>query len=124
MSSRNIRLGDAGERYAARTLQQRGWTLIDEKWRGSGGEIDLVADDGDQIVFVEVKTRRGDSRGSAEESVSASKCSRLIRSGLEYIDAHPALEDRFWRVDLVAITLDGAGRIVRYTHIADACLDE
>ncbi len=124
MSGRRLRLGDAGERYAERKLVASGWRIIDRKWRGESGEIDLVAEDADFIVFVEVKTRRGISHGAAEEAVDELKCQRLIRLGLEYIDQHSELGDRYWRVDLVAITLDRAGRIARYNHLENACLDE
>lgn len=124
MSSARLRLGDAGERYAERQITQDGWSIVARKWRGESGEIDLIADKGDLIVFIEVKTRRGETHGRAEEAVSPSKCARLIRLGLEFLDQFPEYEERFWRVDLIAITLDGAGRIARYTHIEDACLDE
>lgn len=124
MSGPRLRLGDAGERYAERRLTERGWTILDRKWRGTAGELDLVADDGQMIVFVEVKTRRGDSHGRAEEAVSATKCATIIRLGEEFVQAHPELENRYWRVDTVAITLDRDGRVDRFSHIEDACLDE
>jgi putative endonuclease len=124
MSGPRIRLGDAGERMAERVLADQGWEILDRKWRGSAGEVDLIADDGDLIVFVEVKTRRGESHGRAEESVSRSKCGRLLQLGEEFIQAHPEHGERFWRVDLVAITLDRNGAVARTTHIEDACLDE
>ena len=124
MSNPRVRLGDAGERYAERRVTELGWRIISRKWRGASGEIDLVADQGDLIVFIEVKTRRGETHGRAEESVSQSKCARLIQLGLEFLDQFPEYEERFWRVDLIAITIDGSGRIARYTHIEDVCLDE
>jgi putative endonuclease len=124
MSNSRIRLGDSGERYAERRLHELGWDVIARKWRGPSGEVDLIADQGDLIVFIEVKTRRGEIRGRAEESVSPAKCGRLIRLGQEFIEEHPGYEARFWRVDLIAITLNHAGRIERYAHIEDACLDE
>jgi putative endonuclease len=124
LSGPRIQLGDAGERYAERCLTELGWRILARKWRGESGEIDLIADQGELIVFVEVNTRRGESHGRAEEAVSPSKCVRLIQLALQFLDANLHLEDRFWRVDLIAITIDRAGRIARYTHIEDACLDE
>ncbi len=124
MSTSRTRLGDAGERFVERQLTGRGWTILARKWRGRSGEIDLVADDGTLIVLVEVKTRRGESHGRAEESVTPAKCARLIRLGQEYLEANIELEERYWRVDLVAITLDSSGAIARYNHIEDVCLDE
>jgi putative endonuclease len=124
MSSPRIRLGDAGERMAERVLTDRGWKILARKWRGSAGEVDLIADNDDLLVFVEVKTRRGESHGRAEEAVSRTKCGRLLQLGEEFVQTHPEHEERFWRVDLVAITLDRNGAITRTTHIEDACLDE
>jgi len=113
------RLGDAGERHAARVLAARGWRILDRQWRGEAGEIDLVALDGDVLVLVEVKTRRGDRFGAAEEAVSPAKAARLLALGEEYVAAHPEHSERVWRIDLVAITLDARGAVERLTHLPD-----
>jgi len=114
------RLGDAGERHAARVLAARGWRILDRQWRGEAGEIDLVALDGDVLVLVEVKTRRGDRFGAAEEAGSARRRRRLLALGEEYVAAHPEHSERVWRIDLVAITLDARGAVERLTHLPDA----
>lgn len=124
MNTARTRLGDSGERLAERRLEERGWTILTRKWRGQAGEVDLIADTGEVIVFVEVKTRRGESHGRAEEAVTPTKCARLIQLGAEFIASEPELDSRFWRVDLIAITLDPGGRVIRYNHIEEACLDE
>lgn len=115
------RLGDAGERLAERQLAARGWQILDRNWRGPSGEIDLVALDGDMLVIVEVKTRRGDAYGAAEEAIDEAKAERLLALGEEYVAMHPEHESRLWRVDLVAITLGRSGAIERVTHIPNAC---
>ncbi len=89
-------------------------------WRCASGEIDLVALDGDELVFVEVRTRRGEERGTPEESIAGRKAARLLRLGELFLQAHPEHERRIWRVDLVAIVLDRAGRIVRATYHENA----
>ncbi len=114
------RLGDAGERYAARLLEAAGHTVLARQWRCPEGELDLVTLDGEELVFVEVRTRRGDRFGTPEESIDPRKAARLLRLGDHYLAAHPEHERRIWRVDLVAIVLDAAGRIVRATHHANA----
>ena len=114
------RLGDAGERYAARLLEAAGHTVLARQWRCPEGELDLVTLDGDELVFVEVRTRRGDRFGTPEESVDPRKAARLLRLGDHYLAAHPEHERRIWRVDLVAIVLDAAGRVARATHHANA----
>lgn len=124
MTTPRQRLGDSGERMAERHLESLGWTILARKWRGSPGEIDLIADAGDLIVFVEVKTRRGESHGRAEEAVSPAKCGRLILLGQQFLATDEALSDRFWRVDLMAITLGPKGSVIRVNHIEDVCRDE
>jgi putative endonuclease len=86
-------LGDAGERYAERLLSDRGWRIIDRKWRGRRGELDLIALDGEMLVVIEVKTRRGSWYGSDEEAVSPSKATRLVDLATKYIASHPGYAD-------------------------------
>lgn len=66
-------LGAAGEGHARRYLEVREYSLVARNWRGERGEIDLVMIDGHELVFVEVKTRRGDTWGRAEEAVTPIK---------------------------------------------------
>ena len=113
-------LGDAGERLAERVLAEHGFVILDRKWRAAAGEIDLVALDGDVLVFCEVKTRRGASRGEAEEAVGPAKAARLLALGESYVAAFPEHAERYWRIDLVAITLDRGGHVERVSHIANA----
>jgi putative endonuclease len=116
-----VRLGDAGERFAERSLSEKGWAVVARKWRGDGGEVDLVALDGDILVFVEVKTRRGAGYGAAEEAVDGQKCERLLSLGEQFVASNPTFASSLWRVDIVAITLDSRGHVARVNHIEDAC---
>jgi putative endonuclease len=113
-------LGDAGEQLARRRLEQLGYEFISANWRCREGELDLVMRDGDVVVFVEVKTRRGESLGSAEEAVTASKVARLFRAAEAFLATRPDFADAFWRVDLVAINLARSGAVSRITHLVDA----
>jgi putative endonuclease len=113
-------LGDSGERLAGRILRDAGYVLLERQWRVRGGEIDLIALDGEVLVFCEVKTRRGAARGTAEEAVDAAKANRLLDLGAQYVEEHPEHAERFWRVDLIAITLDARGRVERVTHLENA----
>jgi putative endonuclease len=117
------RLGNSGERFAARQLEADGWRILETNWRCDQGEIDIVAEDGTFVVFAEVRTRRGEQSGRAEESITPAKAARLLGLAERYIDEHPGLSERYWRVDLIAITLDQRGNIVRYSHIQDAVLE-
>lgn len=114
------RLGDFGEDHAAHLLTGRGHTVIARGWRCAAGELDLVTLDGDELVFVEVRTRRGERHGTPEESIVGVKAARLLRLGDHFLQVHPEHAERIWRVDLVAIVLDRAGLLVRVTHHVNA----
>jgi len=114
------RLGDAGERLARRHLEDLGYAFIAANWTCPSGELDLVMRDGDIIVFVEVKTRRGEHLGTAEESVTAVKSGRLLRSAEIYFSSRPELADLFWRIDVIAVTLLPTGAVGRFTHMINA----
>jgi putative endonuclease len=113
------KLGDFGEQAAAAYLIRQGYALLARKWRGTGGEIDLVMREGPVLVFVEVRTRRG-AVGTAEESVGPAKQARLIALAYTYLEAAGLPEAIPWRIDVVAVDVDRAGRIARIEHIRDA----
>jgi putative endonuclease len=120
MTTPRSKLGTAGEEAARRHLEKLGLTWVESNWRCLAGEIDLVMRDGEELVYVEVKTRRGEFAGRAEESVSASKGRKLLAAGSWYLEAHPELGDPIWRIDLIAITLDRSGKVERISHLANA----
>ncbi|GAB3275784.1 YraN family protein [Parasphingorhabdus pacifica] len=70
-------LGRAGERLAAACLEQHGLTVLTRNWRCSLGELDIIATDGDQAVFCEVKTRSGVDYGTPLEAVGPEKIGRI-----------------------------------------------
>ena len=115
-------LGDSGERIAAMFLEQRGYKIIARNWRSPTriGEMDLIAQDTDGIAFVEVRTRRGNAMGTPEESLTPRKRKRLIEIAQEFLQAHAEFADSAWRIDLVAIELDRAGKIARMEIIKSA----
>lgn len=110
-------LGIYGEDAAARFLEKQGYVILERRWRSVSGEVDLVADDGDEVVFVEVKTRRGAGFGAPEESVTARKRATLCRLAYEYM-AYRDLDRRF-RIDVVAVMV-GEGREPEVRHIRNA----
>ncbi len=117
MAHERRKLGNFGEQAAAHYLLRQGYTIENRQWRGTGGELDLVARHGTTLVFVEVRTRRGDSAGSAEESVGRAKQGRLIALAYAYLEAHAIAPEVEWRIDVIAIDVDRAGRVARLSHI-------
>ncbi|MEO6893035.1 MAG: YraN family protein [Ktedonobacteraceae bacterium] len=103
-------LGRAGERLAERTLVDRGYHMLERNFRCRYGEIDLVAEDGEDLVFVEVKTRRGTAYGLPEEAVNARKQRKILEVASYYLDLHTCAE-RSWRVDVVAVQLSKSGKL-------------
>lgn len=102
-------LGRTGERLAAEALKRRGYCILEQNYRCRHGEIDLVAEEGQDLVFVEVKTRRGAAYGLPEEAVTARKRQKLREVASYYLDAHSCSE-RSWRIDVVAVQLSGGGK--------------
>jgi putative endonuclease len=98
-----IGLGRAGEAQAARFLEAQGYVLLARNWRIREGELDIVAQEGDTLAFVEVKTRRTHTHGAGEESIDARKQQRLAQLAERFLAAHPELTFRQCRFDVVVI---------------------
>lgn len=99
---RNNALGQQGEELALGFLQQRGLTLLEKNYRNRFGEIDLIMEDKEHIVFVEVRLRSSEDFGGALGSVDHRKQSKLIRCAQYYIaDKSTRLGFRF---DVIAIS--------------------
>lgn len=115
-------VGRRGEELAARYLQELGLTVIDRNVRMAWGEIDLVARQGDELDFVEVKTRIGDQATAPDEIVGVGKLARLERMSAAYVErlGDPDVD---WRVDVVAVVIGRDGRVVRIDHVPGAFLD-
>jgi len=99
-------LGARGERIAERHLVRGGLTVLDRNWRCPQGEIDLVLLDGDETVFVEVKTRSSVAFGHPFEAITAAKLARLRRLAGAWCESHPnaaGQRARRIRIDAVAV---------------------
>lgn len=96
-------LGQRGEREAERFLLKRGWVIVARGYQDKFGEIDLIAVDGETIVFVEVKTRSSDFAGEPEEAVDDVKQAHITRTAIGYLKFHKLTECSV-RFDVIAIT--------------------
>ena len=123
MTSGNRELGQWGERQARLHLESKGYEIVATNFRCRAGEIDIVASHQGEMVFVEVKTRRGNSFGQASEAVSEARGERLAAVAEEFMQSR--LSESYhsgmsWRIDLVCLDLDRQGRLTSVTHIPHA----
>jgi putative endonuclease len=100
-------LGRRGERAAERYLKRNGYRIVARNFRAAGAEIDLVAMDGETLVFVEVKTRRSRAAGAPEEAVDERKQMRMRRAA-EAFSVRYRVGEKDLRFDIVAV--DAAGK--------------
>ena len=110
-------LGEEGERVAAAWLAQRGWRILDRRFRNGHRDLDLVAERSGVVAFVEVKTRRGKGFGHPVEAVNWRKQRELTRSAAVWIARFGGPEQLF-RFDVVGVLMDGDH--VRIRHIENA----
>jgi putative endonuclease len=118
MSDPRHDFGLAGESAAASALEAAGLTVLERRFRCRLGEIDLVARDGETIVFVEVKARAGDGFGAPGEAVHAGKRARLARVAAAWLQ-HRRAQEPPCRFDVVEVVRTPGGAL-RTRHLPDA----
>lgn len=109
--------GSYGEQLARNHLLAKNYTVIETNWRCPQGEIDIVAQDGDTVVFVEVRTRRAEATAAAFESVNPKKQDKLQTLAFAYVDAKQI--ESAWRIDVIAVALPRTGQPL-VEHVEDA----
>lgn len=129
MPSARRSLGDAGEELAVKALTEAGLTILERNWRCPAGELDIVAEEmapdllvGPGLVVwkvcVEVRTRRGMRYGTAKQSITPRKQAKLREVASHYIQSTSWAGP--WRIDVVAVQMDGQGRLLEIEHIRHA----
>ena len=119
MSSKRKEVGAIGEKLAADLLKKRGYKIIQRNFRCREGEIDIIAQKDECLVFVEVRTKKNTAFGTPEESVTLSKREKLIALANTYIQAYNK-PPQSWRIDVVAVELTPDNRVSRLEHIENA----
>ena len=109
----NIDLGKRGEDAAAKFLERHGYEIIARNWTCPTGEADIIARDGDAIVFVEVKTRSNTEKGLPEEAITLAKRKRYEKIAVAFLKGFDLEDDddvqvRFDVVSIVVVSLDRA----------------
>jgi putative endonuclease len=118
MSPTNRRIqGKAGEDLAARFLESNGFNILERNYHFERGEIDLVAEEGDELVFIEVKARNSTLFGAPEEAVTEEKQEQVRTVADGYLFEHD-IDNRPCRFDVVAIEFKNGKPEIR--HIRDS----
>lgn len=120
MAGHHKKLGKWGESVAAIHLEAKGFEIVERNWRCELGEIDIIAQFGEELIFVEVKTRQGNQMGTPEEGLTEEKSKKLFQLAQIYLSETDI--DADWRIDLVALALDQSGKLERCEHIPNAVL--
>ncbi|HKP15507.1 MAG TPA: YraN family protein [Gemmatimonadaceae bacterium] len=117
MSAARQSFGELGERIAERWLRERGWRVVQRRFRSGHRDIDLVVERDGVVAFVEVKARRGDRFGGPVEAVNWRKQKELGRSARVWVSRHGRSDDAY-RFDVVGVLVEGER--VRIRHVEDA----
>ncbi|MDR3248137.1 MAG: YraN family protein [Treponema sp.] len=99
----HVREGRAGERYAAKALEEAGMRILASNFRSRRGEVDLVAQDGDTIAFIEVKTWASQGIAGLEYSVGNEKQRRIIETAKYFLVGHREYNEMAIRFDVIFI---------------------
>ena len=105
-------LGRLGEELAVKQLKNNGYRILEQNFRSKFGEIDIIAQNDNDLVFIEVKTRWSKSFGPPEEAITPWKIRRIIKAGEYYKLLHPETPEAL-RIDAVAVDLSSEGKIER-----------
>ncbi|BCS81565.1 YraN family protein [Anaerocellum diazotrophicum] len=113
-------VGRFGEELAVDFLKKQGYVILRTNFRCRFGEIDIIAQEGNTIVFVEVKTRKSLKFGLPSESVNFKKQFHIKRVAEYFITYHLSQDKYLYRFDVVEIFLDGKNDVTKINLIKDA----
>ncbi|WP_151981113.1 YraN family protein [Acinetobacter guerrae] len=94
-------LGQWAEQQALRILQKQGFQLVKQNFHSRFGELDLIVERGNELIFVEVKARSMGSYGQASEMIRPSQQRKIIRTAEYFLICHPAYEQFYCRFDVI-----------------------
>ena len=115
-------LGIHGEKIAQDFLEKNGYKIIETNYRSPEGEIDIIAQTGDTLVFVEVRTKKSRGFGTPEESITPVKMKRLNAVATHYSQNRENLP-LAQRIDVLAIQMEKSGKISRIELIENAIVE-
>lgn len=120
---KNSSTGRNGEKLAQEYLKEHGYDIVENNYRSPDGEVDIIASKDSFISFVEVRTRSTRKFGTPEESITSRKKQKLIAVSQHYLQKHD-IQTVSWRIDFIAVELDGTGLPTRIELFEDAFGEE
>jgi len=114
-----VRTGRLGEDEAARFLEARGWTILGRNIRSGRREVDLIAQKGGILAFVEVKSRRGSSHGHPLDAITLAKQREIARVARDWLRGRHLPDGTMIRFDAISVLWSGGGSPC-VTHVPDA----
>ena len=122
MTTEKQNTGKLGEDIAVEYLEKHGYNILDRNYRKPWGEIDIVAQQNDELIFVEVKAQNKEFEWRPEENITFHKKRQLSRIIATYLKANKIPEDQNWRIDVLAIKLDFNTEKAQIEHIQNIIL--
>lgn len=116
MTTEKQNIGKLGEDIAVKYLENHGYIILERNYRKPWGEIDIVAQKSQELVFCEVKTQNQRFEWRPEENITRHKKRQLSRIIITYIKEHKIPENQDWRIDVLAIKLDFETKNAQIEH--------
>ncbi len=116
---KNLETGKKGEEEAKEYLKRKGYKVLKKNYKNKYGEIDIIVQKSDELVFVEVRSKTERDFGTPEETVKEKKKKKLKQNALAYTTFNNY--EGFYRIDLICIVFSKKGSLLRITHYEDMC---
>lgn len=123
MTTEKQNIGKLGEDIAAKYLENHNYSILERNYRKPWGEIDIVAQQSQELVFIEVKTQNQKFEWRPEENVTWHKKRQLSRIVSTYLKEHKIPENQNWRIDVLAIILNFGTKDAQIEHIQNISLN-
>ena len=122
MKNQNSTTGKLGEDIAVQYLEKHGYNILERNYQKPWGEIDIVAQQSDELIFIEVKAQNKEFEWRPEENITRHKKRQLSRIIATYLKAKKISENQDWRIDVLAIKLDFNTKNAEIEHIQNVTL--
>ncbi len=118
--AKHLLTGEAAEQDACQYLIKQGLKLVSKNYRSKFGEIDIIMQDQQSLVFVEVRYRKHNQFGSGAESITAAKQKKLLKTANYYLQQHPQASQFPCRFDVISMSADSTSASSKIDWIKDA----